>query len=67
MAGKICPVYSTDQRRECMGEDCMLYIVGQSSNGCALVKAPRQVVSRLDTLTAQVQEIQVVLNMLTNK
>lgn len=67
MSDKICPIYSTDQERPCIAEKCMLFQEGTNGGGCGLVRAPQQVVRRLDTLSAQVQEIQVVLNMQSQK
>lgn len=67
MPGKICPIYSAaEAQRECMGESCMLYMTSPTAGGaCGLVRTPQQLASRIDTLSAQIQEIQVALIKLT--
>lgn len=66
MADKICPIYSGEQQRTCLGEDCMMYVSHATSSGCGLVVEPQRTNSRIDTLQAQMQEMQVALIKLTN-
>ncbi len=68
MPGKICPFLSqsANMERACAGERCMLFVESSGGGSCGLVHIPTQTVRRLDTLSAQMQEIQVVLNMQSN-
>lgn len=70
MAGKICPILSAGgpdgKLQDCIGTDCMLYLSTTGSGSCVLVKSPQQLASRMDTLSAQIQEIQVVMNEISN-
>lgn len=67
MSAKICPFLSANgPRQECITDACMLYVEGRTSSHCAMVKLPTKTVIRLDTLSAQIQEIQILLNQLSN-
>lgn len=66
MAGKVCPIYSADEKRNCLEDECMLYVSKSTGGACGLVDGQRQLVGRIDTLSAQVQEMQVALIKLTN-
>lgn len=65
---KVCPLMSEGgTMQNCIGGQCMLWVEGNTSSTCALVKLPRKAVIRLDTLSAQVQEMQILLNQLASK
>lgn len=67
MAGKVCPILSAGaELKYCIANECMMYQENQSSGNCVFVKAPGSINSRIDTLSAQIQEIQVALIKLTN-
>lgn len=69
MAHRYCPIISAPQGalKPCLGENCMLYYKSSSGDACGLVKYPQQTNSKIDILSAQIQEIQVALNELVNK
>lgn len=67
MAGKVCPILSAGvELRYCIGNECMMYHEGQSSGNCIFAKTPLKIGGKIDTLSAQIQEIQVALIKLTN-
>lgn len=68
MNDKICPFMSTgDSVEKCAGDKCMLFVEGESSSGCGLVKLPGKTVSRLDIVSAQLQELQILINQIASK
>lgn len=68
MASKICPILTSGNNTasECMGADCMLFFESSKGDACSLSKEPHQLNRKVDTLLAQVQEIQVALNEIAN-
>lgn len=70
MADKFCPILSAGSggaARACMGNSCMLYFESSVGMACGLVKEPQQINSKVDILSAQMQEVQVALNVLVDK
>lgn len=65
MAGKVCPLMSAQNRTDCIAEECMLYVEG-THGGCAISHNTHQTVGRIDTLSAQVQEMQIALISIMN-
>lgn len=68
MAGKLCPILSagTGPDRDCIGNQCMMFSESETSGACTFVRSPRDITSRMDTLSAQLQEMQVALMKLAN-
>ena len=68
MSQLICPFLSREgAEKTCLEERCALWIAGETSSGCSFTKLPKKEVARLDTLSAQVAEMQVLMNMIVNK
>lgn len=69
MAGKICPILSAGRadvaERQCIGNDCMMFEESQAGGACTFIKSPRALGQRIDTLSAQLQEMQVAILKLT--
>lgn len=67
MAGKVCPILSAGAgpQRDCIGNECMMFVESESSGACTFIKSPRALSARVDTLSAQLQEMQIALVKLT--
>lgn len=68
MAGKLCPILSAGAGpdRDCIGNECMMFSESATSGACTFMRMPKDVTSRMDTLSAQMQEMQVALMKLAN-
>lgn len=64
---KVCPFLSEQSVQNCLGEVCMMFVQGAAVPTCSLVKAPEQLNRKIDILSAQLQEVQVGLNMMNNR
>lgn len=62
---KICPILSAENRQECLEGACMMFVEHSGGSGCGLVYESARVGNKINTLSAQVQEIQVALIKLT--
>lgn len=68
MKNLVCPIISTgSEEKNCIAERCVMFVEGDSSNYCGLIKLSRKSVIRLDALSAQIQEIQILLNQIEGK
>ena len=68
MSSLVCPFMSgAEAEKNCIEERCQLWAKGTTSSNCTFAKVPMKEVSRLDTLSSQLAEIQVVLNLMLDK
>ena len=68
MSQLICPFLSREgAEKSCLEARCALWSKGENSSECSFAKMPKKEVARLDTLSAQVAEMQVLMNMIVNK
>lgn len=69
MAGKVCPILSAGNTapalRDCIGNECMMFSESEAGGACTFIKSPRNLGQRIDTLSAQLQEMQVAILKLT--
>ncbi len=68
MPGTVCPILSagTGPQKDCIGGQCMMFQESNNGGACSFVKSPAALASRLDTVSAQLSEMQVALIKLTN-
>lgn len=68
MSTLLCPILTQNgPDRNCVEEKCTLWVKNEMGHTCALVKSANKTVGRLDTISAQMAEVQVLLNMLVNE
>ena len=64
----VCPILTANGPvKTCIEAECMLFVKGSTSSTCAFVKLPRKTVIRLDAISAQLQEMQILLNQIENQ
>ena len=68
MNNLVCPFMSKEgAEKNCIEERCMLWVEGENLSSCTFTKMPRKEVARLDTVSAQLAEMQVGLNLIVDK
>ncbi len=68
MSNLLCPFMSREgSEKNCAEERCALWAKGQNTSACTFSKNYQKEVARLDALSAQLAEIQVVLNLMVDK
>ncbi len=68
MSDLVCPFLSSESvEKNCIEANCALWVAGETSSQCAFYKMPKKEVARLDTLSAQIAEMQVLMNMMVDK